>query len=334
VCSDRYGGWDTPVGFLTSKTIISYGRSLFISRILSERYQRVGNVPFSRRPGRPVRLASQDVSNFDDRTATTFRQPGDRRSSSRRTSSGTSGTGAHHLDDVERPDELQRSTAPDALHKARPGDLPGLDEDRYAGEDFYPEEDPHPSVPEVLTQSIDRRAANLFDEEEKVSSGWHGGADLGLFLVRLVLGGIFIAHGSQKLFGAFGGPGIDGFARMLANYGFRDARILSYVTGGTELAGGGLLVLGLFTPLAAAGLAGVMANVVLLKLHSGFFIPKGFEYELAMACVAAGVAFTGPGRAALDNGRYWYRHPIASGLICLVIAGGATAAIFFVLRPH
>ena len=88
---------------------------------------------------------------------------------------------------------------------------------------------------------------------------------------------------------------------MLASNGFRDARILSWVTGGTELAGGGLLVLGLFTPLAAAGVAAVMANVVLLKWHSGFFIPsRGFEYELVLAGVATGLAFTGPGRFSLD----------------------------------
>jgi putative oxidoreductase len=231
---------------------------------------------------------------------------------------------------------LQPSTPPEALHKARPGgDQPGLDEVHYADEEFYPDEDPHPSVPAALTQSIDRRADNLFVEEEKVSSTWHGGADLGLFLVRLVLGGIFIAHGSQKLFGAFGGPGIDRFASMLASNGFRDARILSWVTGGTELAGGGLVVLGLFTPLAAAGLAAVVANVVLLKWHSGFFLPpKGFEYELTLAGVATGLAFTGPGRAALDNGRGWYRHPLASGFVCLVIAGGAAAAIYFGLRQH
>jgi putative oxidoreductase len=264
------------------------------------------------------------VSTFDERTAITPGQPRDRRSPSGRTGSGRTGTGAHHRIDARSLDAPQPSPTPPSNEPRLAGELPRLDED------------PYPSVPGGLTQSIDRRADNLFDEDQKVSRGrgWHGGADLGLFLIRLVLGGIFIAHGCQKLFGAFGGPGIDGFANMLTSNGFRDARILSWVTGGTELAGGGLLVLGLFTPLAAAGVAAVVANVVLLKWHSGFFIPKGFEYELALAGVAAGLAFIGPGRAALDNGRYWYRHPLASGFICLVIAGGAAAAIYFGLRHH
>ena len=93
---------------------------------------------------------------------------------------------------------------------------------------------------------------------------WNSGADLGLLILRLVLGGTFLAHGSQKLFGLFGGPGISGFAEGLAGYGYRAPEVLALVTGITETVGGALVVLGLVTPLAAAGLLGIMVNTCLL----------------------------------------------------------------------
>ncbi|MEU4746118.1 DoxX family protein, partial [Actinosynnema sp. NPDC023658] len=85
----------------------------------------------------------------------------------------------------------------------------------------------------------------LDDDEERRPFGWTAGPDIGLLVLRLALGGAFVVHGLQKVFGLFGGPGIDGFAQYLQSAGFREARILAWVTGVTELAGGGLLVLGL-----------------------------------------------------------------------------------------
>lgn len=162
---------------------------------------------------------------------------------------------------------------------------------------------------------------------------WHGAADLGLLIIRLFLGGTFIAHGAQKLFGAFGGPGVDGFARGLEQMGFRQAGILSWVTGVTEFGGGLLLVLGLFTPLAAAGLVGVMSNAVFLEFGSGFFAMNGgFELPATLGAVALGLMFTGPGRAALDNGRAWFRRPGTMGFISLLIAAAASAGVLFLLH--
>ncbi|QQQ75290.1 DoxX family protein [Saccharothrix sp. 6-C] len=170
------------------------------------------------------------------------------------------------------------------------------------------------------------------DEDERKPFGWTAGADIGLLVLRLALGGAFVAHGLQKVFGLFGGPGIDGFTRYLQSAGFREARILAWVTGVTELGGGALLVLGLFTPLAAAGVLGVMANVVALKYKGGFFAPNGVELEVAYAAMAFAALFAGPGRAALDYNRSWFRHPLLSGFICLVLAAGATAATLYVFR--
>lgn len=169
-------------------------------------------------------------------------------------------------------------------------------------------------------------------EDERKKFRWTAGPDLGLLGMRAVLGGIFVLHGLQKVFGLFGGPGINGFAQSLEKMGYRESVVLAWVTGITELAGGSLLVLGLFTPLAAAGLLGVMANVIALKYKGGFFGPNGVELELALAGMAFAALFAGPGRAALDYNRSWFRHPLLSGFLCLVLAAGATAATLYVFR--
>ncbi|SDG36819.1 putative oxidoreductase [Lentzea fradiae] len=170
-----------------------------------------------------------------------------------------------------------------------------------------------------------------FDDDRK-KFGWTAGPDIGLLGLRAVLGGIFVLHGLQKVFGLFGGPGINGFAQSLEKMGYRESVVLAWVTGITELAGGSLLVLGLFTPLAAAGLLAVMANVIALQYKGGFFGPNGVELELALAGMAFAALFAGPGRAALDYNRSWFRHPVAAGFIALVIGAGAAAVTYFVFR--
>ena len=97
------------------------------------------------------------------------------------------------------------------------------------------------------------------------------------------------------------------------------------------------MVLGAVTPLAAAGLLGIMINVVLLKLGNGFFVAGpagagGFELELVLGLAAAALVLTGPGRIALDNGRAWHRRPASWGVLCLVI--GVAAAILIRILLH
>ncbi|WP_434439851.1 DoxX family protein [Lentzea sp. E54] len=179
--------------------------------------------------------------------------------------------------------------------------------------------------------TVDAPADDLFDDDRK-KFGWTAGPDIGLLGLRAVLGGIFVLHGLQKVFGLFGGPGINGFAQSLEKMGYRESVVLAWVTGITELAGGALLVLGLFTPLAAAGLLAVMANVIALQYKGGFFGPNGVELELALAGMAFAALFAGPGRAALDYNRSWFRHPLAAGFIALVIGIGGAAVTFFVFR--
>jgi len=161
-------------------------------------------------------------------------------------------------------------------------------------------------------------------EPERWRLGWNSGADLGLLIIRVAVGGIFAAHGAQKVFTWWGGPNLDAFATQLSEQGFRQADVLAAATAFTELVGGVLLVLGLFTPLAAAGLVAVAINAIWVKWSHGLFIEAGgFEAELALGAMAAGLTLTGPGRAALDNGRVWFRHPVITGWFFLLVGAAA-----------
>ncbi|WP_218606397.1 DoxX family protein, partial [Pseudonocardia abyssalis] len=64
---------------------------------------------------------------------------------------------------------------------------------------------------------------------------WNPATDLGLLILRFAIGGTFVAHGMQKVFGLWNGPGIGGFAQVLAGFGFRETLALSWATGLTEL---------------------------------------------------------------------------------------------------
>jgi putative oxidoreductase len=205
------------------------------------------------------------------------------------------------------------------------GQGPSTQQYNYYDDDGY-------TAAESLSPQDLREGPGFGELQERASLGWSASADLGLLVVRLVLGGVFLAHGAQKLFGVLGGPGPDGFARMLADLGFEQTELLAQITGGTEVLAGALLVLGLFTPLAAAGILGVMGSAVVLHAGNGFFLPNGVEYEAVLAAVAFGLMFAGPGRVALDRGRAWSRRPGVFGVIGLVLAVVAAAVVLLVLR--
>src|SRR3954469_22112274 len=86
--------------------------------------------------------------------------------------------------------------------------------------------------------------------------------DLGLLVLRVVIGLLFAGHGAQKLFGAFGGGGLEGTAEMFDNIGLRPGALHARAAGTFEFMGGLLLALGLFTPFAAAALIAVMTAAV------------------------------------------------------------------------
>lgn len=181
---------------------------------------------------------------------------------------------------------------------------------------------------------VDDSSARGADAVEDRTTRWHGGLDFGLLVLRLVLGATMAAHGAQKLFGAFDGPGIDGFAQALGGFGFTSqTTLLSWITALTELVGGLLLVLGLFTPLGAAGILGIAASIVFVKFGNGFFMgQQGFEYELMIGSVALALLFTGSGRIALDKNTPWRRKPMPFAILGLLVAAAATVVVLVVFR--
>ena len=174
--------------------------------------------------------------------------------------------------------------------------------------------------------------SDLDDEEpRKPAVAWHGGLDFGLLVLRLVLGGLFVVHGLDKLFGWFTDMGIGNTEQLLTGFNFTEPTILAWVLAVSETAGGVLLILGLFTPAGAAAILGVMANVIVVKSDWNLFLGD-VELEMMYAGAAFALLFTGPGRISLDRNTHWFRKAPAYGFVFLLLAGGATAVTLFVFR--
>jgi putative oxidoreductase len=149
----------------------------------------------------------------------------------------------------------------------------------------------------------------------------------GLLLLRVVAGSTMAGHGSQKMFGAFGGSGLRGTAAGFASLRFRAPLFFALAAACSELGGGLLLALGLVTPVAAAAIVVVMTNAV-ATVHgrNGFWNEKGgFELNLLLATVAVGLAATGPGRFSLDRWLHWDDN--LSGLWWALAAFGAALLV-------
>src|SRR5437588_3078713 len=129
------------------------------------------------------------------------------------------------------------------------------------------------------------------------------GMDAGMLILRLGVGLTMAAHGAQKLFGWFGGPGFAGTAHFLDQMGFRPGGLHAALSGGAELGGGLLLALGLLAPLGAAAVTGSMvAAIATVTWQNGFISAKGgYEYNLVLIASALAIAFAGPGRFSLDR---------------------------------
>ena len=146
--------------------------------------------------------------------------------------------------------------------------------------------------------------------------------DIGLLLLRLVIGTTLAAHGAQKLFGWFGGPGLAGAGAGFEHLGYTPGRRHALMAGLVETGGGLLLAVGLFSPLAAAIVASVLiVAAVSAHLPRGFFAQNGgFEYTLVLGVAGLTPAFTGPGRASLDAVLGWELGNAAWGAAALALA--------------
>ena len=121
--------------------------------------------------------------------------------------------------------------------------------------------------------------------------------------LRLPAGVIFMAHGGQKLFGWFGGYGLEGTGQWMGSIGLSPGYLMALLAGSAEFFGGLALILGLLVRPAAAALAFAMA-VALFSVHIGkglFVSNNGYEYALALTAVAVSLVFSGAGRASLDR---------------------------------
>ncbi|MDQ4119199.1 MAG: DoxX family protein [Actinomycetota bacterium] len=165
----------------------------------------------------------------------------------------------------------------------------------------------------------------------------HISSDIGLLLLRLVVGGLFAAHGAQKVFGVLGGLGAGGTDGALTALGFGTfASPLAWALGVGELVFGGLVVLGLFTPFAASGLLSV--KIVAVTVYWGavpLFAadgPNALELHVLLGGGAAALVFTGAGRIALDAGRTWQRRPLPYAWLSVILSVGVALLVLFVLR--
>jgi putative oxidoreductase len=152
--------------------------------------------------------------------------------------------------------------------------------------------------------------------------------DLGLLLLRLGTGGVLAAHGAQKLFGWFGGHGIEGTGQFMESVGYAPGKASATAAGLAEAGGGTLLALGLATPAAGAAAAGAMAGASTVHTPNGFFNTEGgFEYAASLGLAATGLAIAGPGRLSLDHA---IGHVFDKGWMvptALAVTAAATAAV-------
>ena len=152
--------------------------------------------------------------------------------------------------------------------------------------------------------------------------------DIGLLLLRLAVGLTLAAHGTQKLFGWFGGPGLSATGQFFTVLGFPPGRRHALIAALGETLGGVLLAVGFATPAAVAVVVSVMLVAVMtVHLANGFFAQNGgYEYPFVLAVAALTLAFTGPGSLSIDavvglerSGALWGIAALLAGLV----GGGA-----------
>lgn len=166
-----------------------------------------------------------------------------------------------------------------------------------------------------------------------------GGSQMsfGRLVLRTVIGGLFVGHGSQKLFGSFSGPGLAGTDQMMTKLRLHPARTHSLAAGITETAGGALLVAGMATPAAAAGLIGTMITAIrTVHLKNGPWSSQGgYEYNLVLIAALLALVDGGPGKTSVDHrlgldssDARWALGALAAGAIAstLVVELGRRAA--------
>jgi putative oxidoreductase len=155
--------------------------------------------------------------------------------------------------------------------------------------------------------------------------------EVGMLILRIVVGAFFVGHGSQKLFGWFGGHGLPATGGAFEGMGLRPGRTMAALAGAAELTGGLLLALGFLTPLAAALLIATMTLAIAMVhwRHGPWVAEGGWEYNAVLIAVAFAVTATGPGKYSLDHALDWDLAGVDWALIALgagVVGALAVAA--------
>ncbi|MBU1333126.1 MAG: DoxX family protein [Gammaproteobacteria bacterium] len=128
-------------------------------------------------------------------------------------------------------------------------------------------------------------------------------AGYGITVLRIIVGLTFVAHGSQKLFGWFGGYGLEGVAQWMESIGLAPGYLMALAAGSAEFFGGLALIIGLLARPAAAVLAVTMlVAIVTVHLANGFFMSNnGYEFALALLAASVAIAFEGAGKLSVDK---------------------------------
>ncbi|TWC29140.1 putative oxidoreductase [Pseudomonas sp. SJZ079] len=128
-------------------------------------------------------------------------------------------------------------------------------------------------------------------------------AGYGLTILRIIAGVTFVAHGSQKLFGWFGGYGLAGVGQWMESIGLAPGYLMALMAGSAEFFGGLALILGLLARPAAAVLALTMlVAIASVHLANGFFMSNnGYEFALALLAISLAVLSEGAGKLSLDQ---------------------------------
>ena len=149
----------------------------------------------------------------------------------------------------------------------------------------------------------------------------------GLLLLRLVAGLLIAGHGVQKVSFHLGGGGLEGGSAEFRGDGFRGGKLTAVAAGGTQVGAGLMLALGLLTPLAGAGVMGVMTVALTVKWPHGLWVQHdGYEFPFVLIVIGAALTATGPGQWSVDGALGLAQWPLWWLLVALVAGVGGGLA--------
>jgi putative oxidoreductase len=148
----------------------------------------------------------------------------------------------------------------------------------------------------------------------------------GRLIARVVIGGLFVGHGTQKWFGWFGGPGLDGASTMMDSLGMRPGRRNAIAASASETIGGAMLLAGAFTPVAATSLIATMITAIrTVHFKNGVWSSNGgYEYNLVLIAGLLAILDGGPGTPSIDS--LFGAEETGPGLALAALAFGAAGS--------